>query len=639
MDKLKLGNMLLAMLLLVGSISLLPAAAPTQKFETHRFDSQPGDTLVVENDYGRVRVSAWANAYTEVRVRTIANEETQLGNVSVVAQKSGSKLFIQAYFYDYRAETVYLDIHLPAQTNVIVWGANAAVEATQIEGFVRAQTLTGFITGEDLKSSASLLTETGNILYRATVQPQGDVRLESTQGDVNCRVQKDLNLRGWIRAGGKLSWNQELEMTRGALEKQLGVGGPLLMANSQEGNVTFKIEDSMQPQTRVEPAFPDPPEEDQPQQTSTTAPSKGSPPVLIHGEMPEEPHSEGPVAAQPTPRGPRPVPVSTAPADSNAGGSYSLKVNVDWVYVNASVRDRYTNRAVPNLVKDDFLIYEDGVEQNISHLDTNEAPFNLLLLLDVSGSTKSYMDLIKEASVGFTQQIKSTDRVALATFNSRTRLAQDFTNDREEVGNAIRRIKSGGGTAFYDALDRCIHRYMRDVEGRKAVVVFTDGVDNQLTGDYSNGSQINFRDLYRGIQEEDTLIYTIFLDTEAEHGMAGGSPAGGIGGVIDIIFGRRGPSGVPGGGWGGDPAYDEARRELEMIADQTGGRMYAPRDARDLHQIYREIAEDLRIQYTLGYHSMNANQDGEWREIDVRIRNRDDLAVRARKGYYGNRGG
>jgi VWFA-related protein len=290
------------------------------------------------------------------------------------------------------------------------------------------------------------------------------------------------------------------------------------------------------------------------------------------------------------------------------------------------------------LQKQDFRIFENGEPQRIDRFTPNEAPFNLMLLLDVSGSTKGYMDLIKDASVEFTRMIGTQDHIALATFNSRTHLELDFTNNRNRVEREIRRIKSGGGTAFYDALDRCITRFMRDLEGRKAIVVFTDGVDNQLTGDYSNGSEITFRELYRQIQEEDTLIYTIFLDTEDEHGRVSSQRnPGTLGGILsDIILGKGGSgrTNPPRGGGGGDPAYAEARRELELIADQTGGRMYSPRDIYDLSNVYSEIADDLRIQYTLGYHSTNPHHDGQWREIDVKIVNRPELAVRARKGYY-----
>ena len=115
---------------------------------------------------------------------------------------------------------------------------------------------------------------------------------------------------------------------------------------------------------------------------------------------------------------------------------------------------------------------------------------------------------------------------------------QDFTNDRARARSAINRIRSGGGTAFYDALDRSVREYMDGVEGRKAIVVFSDGVDNQLTGDFGSGSRTTFPDLYREIQVADTLIYTIFLDTEGQHGMSRGGRRRERG-QIPHIAGRR----------------------------------------------------------------------------------------------------
>ena len=321
------------------------------------------------------------------------------------------------------------------------------------------------------------------------------------------------------------------------------------------------------------------------------------------------------------------------------GGSFSLKVNVNLVNVNTSVHNRESNRAVADLAIDDFVVAEDGVPQTIAKFDNTEAPFSLLLLLDVSGSTASYLRLIQQASIEFTRQIKAGDRIALATFNSRTRLRQQFTDDRQEIERALRSIRSGGGTAFYDALSASVTEFFEGQEGRKAIVVFTDGVDNRLTGDFSNGSTISFPDLFRQIKERDILIYTIFLDTEGRmtKSRIPGRNSGTLGGILgDIILGR-GSKPVIGGGNVDPRAYEEARGELEEIADQTGGRMYTPTAIQDLSGVYGEIADDLRIQYTLGYYSNSSLSDGRWRQIEVTIRNRPDFVVRSRRGYYGGR--
>ncbi len=331
-------------------------------------------------------------------------------------------------------------------------------------------------------------------------------------------------------------------------------------------------------------------------------------------------------------------PPATGTGGSDPGG-YKVRVNVEWIYLNASVREANSNRSVPDLRREDFQVYEDGVRQTVGRFSSTESPFHLLLLLDVSGSTEEYMDLIKEASMEFTREIGPDDRIALATFNSTFRLLQDFTNDRSAVIDEIRQIRSGGGTAFYDALMACLRDHTNRIEGRKAIVVFTDGVDNQLEGDQSAGSTTRFSELYREIQESEALIYTIFLDTAATGGVFGGSGRR-SGSVIDILEdimkGRapstRGPRG--GGSRPGRAGIEEARTQLESIAEQTGARMYSPNRIDDLSNAYKEIADDLRVQYTLGYNSSNGIRDGKWRRIKVSIANRPGLEVRTRKGYY-----
>jgi VWFA-related protein len=328
-------------------------------------------------------------------------------------------------------------------------------------------------------------------------------------------------------------------------------------------------------------------------------------------------------------------------------------VNVDTVLLNVSVRDRNSNRSIAGLQKDDFRVYENGVEQQIQELLPTEAPFNLLLLLDVSGSTSSYVHLMQEAATEFTRQINEQDRIAVASFNSRVQLLQDFTSDRTAAARAIGRIRSGGGTAFYDALMTCVERYMSRAEGRKAIVVFTDGVDNQLLGNFGEGSRTRFNELFRRIQESDTIIYTIFLDSEGQvpamtrvpsrryprpgqsrmpfplplpFPVPGGSPLPGP-------YPSPAPSPIPRQG-DERAAYETAREQLVSIAEQTGGRMYTPARAEDLAGTYSQIADDLRIQYLLAYASSDPTHDGRWRSINVEVPGNPDAVIRTRKGYY-----
>ncbi len=600
----------LAVLVLSPSWTGLRAAV--QSTQIHTFPASAGDTLIVQNDYGRVAIAA-GSSQIEAEVRKIASSDAQLANVDTVAQKRGSKIYLQIYFYDYRSESVLIDVKVPDGVNVVVWSANAAVELNGLSGYTRAYTQTGLITAAELSSSTSLTTETGDVVFESWQQPRQDIRLESIRGNIRCRLNPDLNLHGWVRAGGTLSWNREIEFSQGQMEKRLGVGGPLFYAASLQGGVQVDLDLSSAPATDLA-GLEMPPRPPSRRIPGASPDSGGRPEVAAPDRTPDLPRS--------TPR-----PTSSAPADARPGAAdqpttvtdyetrndgvvdsgYVLRVDVDWTYLNASVRDRRTNRSVPNLRREDFLVYEDDQLQTVERFESTHAPFNLLLLLDVSGSTSDYIDMIKRASIQFTRLLNPNDRLAVAVFNSRTRLMHPFTNDRYDIALAIQRIQSGGGTAFYDALDISVRDYMDGMEGRNAIVVFTDGEDNRLTGDFEDGSEISFSELFRTVQEADPIIYTIFLDNHER--------------------GRRKAQ-----------IAAEAKAQLVQIADQTGGRMYSPQSIDDLEYTYQEIADDLRIQYTLAYNSTNPGRDGEWREIRVRIRDRRDLAVRTRRGYYAGGG-
>ena len=319
---------------------------------------------------------------------------------------------------------------------------------------------------------------------------------------------------------------------------------------------------------------------------------------------------------------------------------YAVKVAVDSVFLNVSVQERNTNRSVAGLKKEDFLVYEDGVLQQVEQFLSSEAPLNLLLLLDVSGSTGLFLNLMRGASIDFIRQLNANDRVAIATFSSRVDLIENFTTDRARTEKTLERIWARGGTAFYDALMTCISEYMRDVEGRGAVVVFTDGIDNQLEGGYPSPSQTTFDELYRGVQGAGSTIYPIFLDAE---GRDAGGPTMATGGRSREPYPDRkrtptlnSPTSSP------EPQkreaelapYELAVKQLQMIADQTGGRMYRPRKIEELSRIYSEIARDLRVQYQLGYNPSNHAHDGRWRKVRVEVKGHPEAVVRTRKGYF-----
>ncbi len=605
--------------LLLGPAMAFGAAGASP--DVRSFAVREGDAVIVQNDYGLVRIAGWTEPELQVRIEKRPGSGGT-AQANVLAEKRGDKVFVYAFFTDNPGESVDLEFKAPPYIDVVVWGANPDIEIRELQGTVRAQTLTGEIVAEELTGAVSLLSERGDIVLRCHRQPKGDLRLETTAGSVACELSEMLNARVWFRGGAGVTLAGEPPADQ--LEKQFGTGGPLIYASSLKGKVRAEVRSGLRPAGA--PASPASPEQAEP------APASGA----LPSAAPKPPAAATPPPAETAP--PQPPPGEAQPV-IGAGGNPLFKVKVDWVFLNASVRDRYTNRSIPDLQQGDFEVYEDGVLQEVAQFENTEAPFHLLLLLDVSGSTAGFIDLCKEASIRFTGQINAQDRIAVAVFNSDVSLIQDFTNNRGEVAAAIRRVRSGGGTAFYDALLECVDKYMRGIQGRKAIVLFTDGVDNQLMGNRSDGSRATFNQLLRRIQEIDTLIYPIFLDTESQfkRGPAGGT-AGTIGDILgDIIWRRRVPMPrpVPTGRRAGDAAaYREARLQLQAIADQTGGRMYSPRAIQDLSNVYGEIADDLRVQYWLGYSSTNTSMDGSWREIRVAVKNRRDAVVRTRKGYY-----
>ena len=310
--------------------------------------------------------------------------------------------------------------------------------------------------------------------------------------------------------------------------------------------------------------------------------------------------------------------------------AYRVRIDVNSVFLNVSVRDRY-NRGIPHLQKEDFRVYEDGVPQEIQQLISEKAPFDVLLLLDNSGSTQPYLALIKNAAIEFTTRMKSEDHIAVAAFNSLVDLMQPFTDDRIQLRRAIERIESIGGTALYDSLLFCINRYMQNISGRSGIVVFTDGYDNQLEGPNTEGSRTPFSTLYRRIQEIEPIIYTIFLNTgriQPAREKSSKRPFGGTGWPWPRTPTSR----------AGRPAQssilETARQQLLMIAEQTGGRMYLLTSVENLSSAYAEIADDLGACYRIAYNPTRGSRDGKWHQIRVEVKDRPEAVVRTRKGYY-----
>ncbi len=313
-----------------------------------------------------------------------------------------------------------------------------------------------------------------------------------------------------------------------------------------------------------------------------------------------------------------------------------IRVETNLVTMPVSVLDR-DGRFISGLQQRDFKIFEDGIEQKVDHFQSVEQPFTVVLLIDVSPSTQFQMDEIQNAAITFVNQLRPADRVMVIAFDERMRVMTTPTNNRIQLRDAIRRVEFGNGTSLYDAVERTIEQELRRVEGRKAVVLFTDGVDTtSRRGAYTTS--------LRASEESDALFYPIRYDTSREMGVGRGNPRGGgypprRGGRVSmadilgaIIMG--GNVNIGGGGGTGTSAsdYETGRQYLETLAQNSGGRQFEAQSLYNLETAFSGIAEELRRQYSLGYYPDNAGKPGDRKQIRIRVM-RPEVVVRAKNSY------
>ena len=351
----------------------------------------------------------------------------------------------------------------------------------------------------------------------------------------------------------------------------------------------------------------------------------------------------------------RQQPSATAQKDNSPeeyGEGDTLRVDTTLVSLPVSVMDR-DGKFIPNLRKEDFHIWENGVEQQVAYFASTEKPFTVALVIDTSGSTKNKLEEIQDAAIAFIEQLRPDDRVMIVAFSDKIRVLAEPTSDRFVLRDAIRETSAGSGTRLYDAVDLVINQYFNRIEGRKALVLFTDGVD-------TTSNRADYDSTVRDAEELDALIYPVEYDTYSDMvdlgggwpgggrrgGRRGGSSgnSGGSGSVIDDIFSIILGGGVTvgnGGGGGGRRGgghsgtsreeYERGDQYLHDLARVTGARLYNA-EQQNLDYAFRSVAEELRRQYSIGYYPKTKPVVGERRGIRVRV-SRPELVVRTRDSY------
>jgi VWFA-related protein len=364
------------------------------------------------------------------------------------------------------------------------------------------------------------------------------------------------------------------------------------------------------------------------------------------------------VGASPTPGAtPTPAQPQTNTSNEEVDEGDVVRVETQLVAVPAVVTDR-TGRPLTGLRTENFVVLEDGKPQRVTNFATTEAPFEVALLLDTSGSTRDELNLIREAANAFISALRAGDRVGIVAFNNTPRngsplatveVLSGLESDRQALRIAIQHLGTSNGTPFYDGLGRVADQVFRDppreeVRGRRAVVALTDGVDSSSDSDYGDARaklaragvacyfiQVNTEDfvedrLLKDCQDDGRLALS---EKQLERFRQLFVPQSQKEDYQDFCrmgqFERMDIS---------RQLYNLARKEMNEMARASGGKNFVAASVSEARAAFAEVASEIGTQYSLGYYPSNKTRDGRFRQIKVETRGVKDATVRAREGYF-----
>ena len=284
------------------------------------------------------------------------------------------------------------------------------------------------------------------------------------------------------------------------------------------------------------------------------------------------------------------------------GTPAQFRTEVEQIVLYASVYDK-DSTLVADLEKEDFTIFEDRIQQEITYFGRDDVPSTLGVVIDSSGSMRDKFDLVNEATRLFLSKNNPENELFFVAFKDEVRLEQNFTRDVEDIYDALDNVIISGGTALYDAIYLAVDKALQGNEPKKTVIVFTDGEDKD--------SYYSHQELIEKVEESDVQLYIVaFLDSDL-------SKSGGFFGVFKS-------------------AREKIQQKIRDIPKSTGGEAFFPDEISQLNEVFHSIAYELRNQYRLSYVSSNTTRDGTWRRTDVVVKDAKErgLKVRAKKGYF-----
>ncbi len=422
---------------------------------------------------------------------------------------------------------------------------------------VEIVTAAGRISMRGIPSSATVKSFAGDVKVEFPGPVNADIVARSTKGSVRSELPQRLTEDGHV------------------LQARLGKGEQALRINSETGNITLS------PASDSGPIVAETPNTESPRPLSTEGPTKGAgtpAPALDTQEI-----SEGDI----------------------------IRVDAQLVTLNLSVIDRNTNRGLVGLTKSDFGLFENGTEQQILQFDSSSAPFDLLLLIDLSGSTRDVVKLIRAAALRFVDAARPSDRIGVITFAGQPAVVSPLTLNRQLLRERIEAIDTAAGdTKLYDATDFGVSQSLQDTKNprRTAIILMSDGLDGSIPGVQGDGSKLPYKDLLSRVREFDGVLYTLWLNTEYE--------------ALSPLDTQP-------------EAFDAGYDRMKEMADTGGGAFYEVERLEDLAGAYERVVADLGTVYSLAYRPSDKTRDGKWRAIRVNVA-RPAAVARGKRGYYAN---
>ncbi|MFL6336013.1 MAG: VWA domain-containing protein [Pyrinomonadaceae bacterium] len=379
----------------------------------------------------------------------------------------------------------------------------------------------------------------------------------------------------------------------------------------------------------------------------------------VQEEVRQRPRRVSPTPSPQAAPAPKAAPQKQAAAEE-VDDDEVVRIETQLVSVPAVVTDR-TGRPLTGLSAADFQVFEDGRPQKIANFSTTEAPFEVALLLDTSGSTREDVGLIRAAARAFIEALRPGDRVAILSFNTKkegsdslatVELKAPLTDDRELLEDAVESVGASNGTPFYDSLSKVAKEVFRErpteqTRGRRALVALTDGVDST--------SESSFEEVREQLKRAGVVSYFVLVNTEdyVEDRLMQDCEDDGALRLSNTQLQRYRRVIAPGAAaedfsnfcrmgqfermHASRTLYQMARAEMSSLARESGGKTFPAADLRDARRAFRQVAEDIGTQYSIGYYSTNTARDGTFRKINVQVRTVKDAQVRAREGYQAPR--